>query len=391
MQDSSNFKFPSWSPISQRHRPWGMVSPVLEVMMSRSILSVAILSTVVGLATVQRADAMQQTTTPAPKGPPASFSSSAVERTFSGGAAVPSRRVQTRTESNGKEVVKETIETVGVDGKMKMAQETNTETVRTGANSTQTRRDVYVPDAQGRPRLLETTQIEMQSLGKGSTRSVADTWTPDVNGRLGLAGREVQDVTTPSANVLQTNTTIYRPGPNDPMLESERLQRTERKVSNDVTQAESTRQVRDGNGKWQTAETRSEEVKAAPGQRVAEETVRRADVNGNLSVAERRVTKQSKTNTQDETVSETYLQRIEGVVSSGNRLELSQRVRSTTSATADGGQQTVREVEERDPVNPNAPLRVTGRTVDTIRRVGPDQWELQRQVFALDGNGRLVP
>ncbi|HET9943382.1 MAG TPA: hypothetical protein VFR05_08575, partial [Terriglobia bacterium] len=74
-----------------------------------------------------------------------------------------------------------------------------------------------------------------------------------------------------------------------------------------------------------------------------------------------------------------------------NRLELSQRVRSTTSATADGGQQTVREVEERDPVNPNAPLRVTGRTVDTIRRVGPDQWELQRQVFALDGNGRLVP
>jgi hypothetical protein len=368
-----------------------MVSPVLEVMMSRSILSVAILSTVVGLATVQPADALQQTTTPAPKGPPASFSSSAVERTYSGGAAVPSRRVQTRTETNGKEVVKETIETVGVDGKMRMAQETSTETVRTGANATQTKRDVYVPDAQGRPRLLETTQIDMQSLGAGSTRSVANTFTPDLNGRLGLAGREVQDVTTPSANVLQTNTTIYRPGTNDPLVESERLQRTERKVSNDLTQAESSRQVRDGNGKWQTAETRSEEVRTTPGQRVAEETVRRADVNGALSVSERRVTTQSKKNNQEETVTETYLQNTQAIVSAGNRLELSQRVRNVTAATADGGQQTIREVEERNPVDPKAPMRVIERTVDTVRRVGPDQWELQRQVFALDGNGRLVP
>ena len=54
-------------------------------------------------------------------------------------------------------------------------------------------------------------------------------------------------------------------------------------------------------------------------------------------------------------------------------------------------EQTIREIEERNPVAPIAPMRVTTRTIDTVRQVGPNQWEVQRQVFALDGNGRLVP
>ena len=310
-----------------------------------------------------------------------------MDRTPAGGAAIPSRQVQTRTESNGREVLTEIIETADINGKMKMSLETTSESVRTG-NSTQIKRDVFAPDAQGRRSLLETTQTAVQTLGAGSTRSVADTFRPDVNGRLGLSGREVQDVTTPSPNVRQIDTTIYRPGINEPLLESERVQKTERKVSNDVTQAESTRLTRDGNGRWQTAEKRDEEVRVTGNQRVAEETVRIADVNGVLSVSERRVTKQSKSNGQDETVTETYLQNLQGIANSPNRLELSERVRSTVTATADGGQQTIREVEGRNPVSPNAPMRVIERTVDTVRRVGPDQWELQRQVFALDGNGR---
>ena len=45
------------------------------------------------------------------QGPPASPTSSTIEGSYTAGAAVPSRRVQTRTSSNGREVITETTET----------------------------------------------------------------------------------------------------------------------------------------------------------------------------------------------------------------------------------------------------------------------------------------
>ena len=337
------------------------------------------------------AETKSQPQTQTRKGPPESFTSSAIERSYAGGGGVPSRRTQTRTESNGREVVTEVTETVGVDGRMKVSLETTSETARTAGGTIQTKQAVYAPDAQGRRQMIETTQIDTQALAGGASRSVANTWTPDLNGRLNLSGQEIQEVKSTSTNVTQTDTTIFRPGINEPLLESERLETTERKVSKDLTQSESVRTVRDGNGRWQTAETRNEEVRVTGNERVAEETIRRATVNGALAVSERNVTRQTTGNGREETVTERYLENIQAVVGRSGQLQLSERVRSTTSLSADGSQQTIREVEERNPVDPNAPMRVTTRTIDTVRQVGPNQWEVQRQVLALDGNGRLVP
>ena len=345
-----------------------------EVMMIRSFQNVA--GIVVWLVAPAIA-AVQQT---GPRQPPASSTSSTIEEAYAG-AALPTRRVQTRTSSNGREVLTETTETPGPDGRMKMSQETTTETVRTGADSTQTKRDVFVPDPQGRPRLTETTQTDVQTSRDGSSRSVANTMTPDANGRLSISSREIQETKSVSPAVKQTDTSIFRPGVNEPLVESERLQETERKVSSSVTQRESTRFLRDGNGRWQATEARNEEVRTAGAERITEETVRRIGENGSLALSEKRVTKESRSGGQEHAVIETY---------TGTRLELSQRVR-TTSTTSDRGEEIVREVEERNPVAANAPLRVIERTVETKRQTGPDRWEIQRQVFALDGNGRLVP
>lgn len=357
----------------------------MNVMVSRSFQSIIV---ILALLTVAAPHSRAQQ---APKGPPATFSSSEIERSYAGDSGIPSRRVQTRTQSNGREVITETTERPDADGRMRMALETTTETIRTGADSTQTKHDVFVPDGQGRRRLLETSQTDVQTLGAGSSRSVTNSWIPDLNGRLSLSGQRVEEIKTPSANVRQTDTTIYSPGLNQPLQETERLQKTETKVSNALTQTESTRFLRDGNGKWQTAETRSEEVRTTGTERVAEATVRKVNVNGRLEVTEKTVTKQSRNNGQDETVTENYAQNVEGIVGGGSRLELNQRVRSTVAAAADGSQQTIREVEGRSAVSPGAPLRVIERTIETVRQVGPNQWEVQRQVFALDGNGRLVP
>jgi pyruvate carboxylase len=53
--------------------------------------------------------------------------------------------------------------------------------------------------------------------------------------------------------------------------------------------------------------------------------------------------------------------------------------------------QKVVEVEGRNPAAPYGPLRVEERIVETVRAVGQDRFETQRQVFTLDGNGKLVP
>ena len=55
------------------------------------------------------------------------------------------------------------------------------------------------------------------------------------------------------------------------------------------------------------------------------------------------------------------------------------------------GSQTVEETEERNPGSPSEPLRVVQRSVTTLRRSGTDSYVSERQVFELDGNGRLVP
>jgi hypothetical protein len=131
-------------------------------------------------------------------------------------------------------------------------------------------------------------------------------------------------------------------------------------------------------------------VRLDGGGRATEETVRRPGLDGNLYVGERSVTTQSGINGQSETLTEIYTDSALGVAGVEGRLQLEQRVRLTTANSA-AGQQTIREVESRNPGAPRDRLRVTERTIETLRRVGPDRWEVQRDVFALDGNGRLAP
>ena len=86
-----------------------------------------------------------------------------------------------------------------------------------------------------------------------------------------------------------------------------------------------------------------------------------------------------------------YARDDRGRVRSDSRDGLSRRIRVSSTVTADGGRNTIEEVEERNPVAPNDPLRLVRRTVTTVRQIGPDRWSTERQIFERDQNGRLVP
>jgi hypothetical protein len=156
-----------------------------------------------------------------------------------------------------------------------------------------------------------------------------------------------------------------------------------------VVQHDSTHLVRDINGRWQPIETRRGEAREIGAERIEEDTIQRRDINGKLALDEKTVTRRSNANAQDDVVIEIYAPYVDGLPRSDSRLPLSQRVHRTTTATADGGRYTIEEVEGRNLVAPNDPLRVIRRTVTTVRQIGTDRWVTERQLFERDVNGRL--
>ena len=119
--------------------------------------------------------------------------------------------------------------------------------------------------------------------------------------------------------------------------------------------------------------------------------IRRPDLNGTLVLSERNVIHRSEANGSRQEVIETYAYDAEGFVRSDGHLALHQRVRTSTTETADGGRQTVEEVEGHNLVAYREPMRVVRRVVETVRQTDPGRWVIDREVFELDLNGRLVP
>ena len=320
-----------------------------------------------------------------PQGP----ARSVIERTYPAGDLAPSRSVQTRSESGGREVVVETSEAPDIEGRLAPIQEIVMETIRTAPNTAQTRHDVF-GFADRRRKLLETTESQREAQANGDTSAVHNTRAQDLNGRLGLMSRQMEQTRSTAPDVRQTDTTLLAPDLNEALRETERIEYTERRINPGVVRHDSTHLVRDVNGRWQPIETRRGEAREiGASERIEEETIQRRDINGKLAVDERTVTRRSNANEQDRVVIETHARYADGLLRSDSRLALSQRVHRTTTATANGGRYTVEEVEGRSGVAPNDPMRVIRRTVTTVRQIGTDRWVTERQVFERDVNGRL--
>jgi hypothetical protein len=302
------------------------------------------------------------------------------QRTYVRGDVAPRRHVQTRTESDGREVVVEAVEALDIEGRFGAIEETVTETTRPAPGAVYTRRDVFRVTADRRRMLAETTESQQETRANGDT-TVHNTWSADVNGHLRLTSRLVEQTTSTGPDLRRTDTTLLVPHVNERLRETERTEYTERIIPG-VVRHDSTHMVRDVNGRWRAIEVRRGEVREiGPSERVEEETIQRPDVNGRLAVAETNVIRSDR-NEQD-VVIETYAPYTDG------RPPLRERVRRTTTATADGGSYTVEEVEARNPVAPSDPLRVIRRTVTTVRPIGAGEWATERQVFERDVNGRL--
>ena len=314
---------------------------------------------------------------------------SVVEPTYEAGDVMPLRRVETRSKSNGREVVVETVEELDIEGRMAPALEIVTETTSTKPNAADTRQDVFTFTADHRRKLVETTESRRDTQPNGNTSAVRNTWASDINGRLRLTSRQTEHTTSSASDVRRTETTLLLPH-DQTLQEAERVEHAARRINPQVVRYDSTHLVRDVNGRWQPVETRRGEVREiGASEHLEEETIQRPDMNGKLAVSETNVIRRSTAKNEEDVVIETHAPYTDGVPGADGQLPLSQRVHRTTTATADGGSYTVEEVEARNPVAPTEPMRVVSRTVTTVRSIGTDEWVTERQVFERDVNGQL--
>jgi hypothetical protein len=237
---------------------------------------------------------------------------------------------------------------------------------------------------------MQRTEVDEQTLSNGDIQSVESTRLRDVNGGLGPTIQRAESTRSATSDGARSQTTILQPGTSGSLEENARTERTERRVGAALATTETTELLRDVNGRWQPSETRRRDARGVgTSEHVEEETIQRLDTAGRLTLTERSTTRRSASTGRDDVLIETYAQDLDGYAASQAPLQLTRRVRRSTTPSSDGGRSVVEEVEARSRVSPGDPLRVVRREVTNVRRTGPDQWLTERQVFERDVNGRM--
>jgi len=301
----------------------------------------------------------------------------------------PSRTSETHTDASGRTVDNQSIETMGMYGRYAPYLDLHKETVKVDANTVRTVERAFGRDSEGRKTLVQVTEEEKRSLPGGEVKVVRTTSNPDANRALQVVQREIQDTRQISPNVQETKSTFLTASPNGGLAAS--MQTTERntKTSDHNVEFRKSTLLPDSNGNWQLSEVREGTVKDDGKDRTKEERVLQPGTDGNLSVVERTLSKESENAAGEKrSTVETYSNNLPGSPVEGS-LRLNQRVTTVQRKGEDGTQSTVKQVEQRNPGQPSDTLGVTQEAIDIVRPGLGGTTRQTQTLRSLDSNGNL--
>jgi hypothetical protein len=156
-----------------------------------------------------------------------------------------------------------------------------------------------------------------------------------------------------------------------------------RQQSPGVEQVHRTQLLPNGNGGWQTGEVRDEIVRTdANGNRSTERQVSAPDANGQLSVAERTVTRDTKNGAVRTEQVDRYVPSVSGT------LELDSHMR-VVQTTGPGGTQVKSETDTRNPIAPSDGLKPSQITVQTSAPNAQGGRNVSSSTSGADPNGGM--
>jgi hypothetical protein len=301
--------------------------------------------------------------------------------------ANPSRTIQTHTQNGNRTVDVRSLQTRASDGSFQPYQDIETETVRVNDTITHSTTRTFVRDGNGAKALFQVTDEENQTLPGGASKVVRTTSNPDANGNLQLVQREVQETQKTGPDTGETKTTVMLPSINGGLTPAMQTQEHQKHTGNTV-EIQKTTLLSDGAGTWQVGEVRHTTINSDDKNRGSEESVSRPDSEGKLAEITRTVNKESEDiSGQKNGSEETYSVDVPGTARDSS-LHLVQRV-TTTQHTGSGNKQSTQQVvEQTNPGNPEAGLRVTAVTTDTVN-VGASGAQAIRTTQVRDGSGSL--
>ena len=188
-------------------------------------------------------------------------------------------------------------------------------------------------------------------------------------------------------DAFQTKKTIFLPGPNNALMEKERIQQTERRKGDAAVEIDRVRYLSGLNGAWNTAERRLSQNTLNKERTRTDEQVYQYDVNNRLSLTQQlSITEWKDVSGQTRWQADSYAPNIEG------RLQLSSRTTLTQTPVAGGRQETTELLEKPSPVAPGEGLKSVRKIVEKVQGAGTDVTERRLEILEPDltGGWRIV-
>ena len=294
------------------------------------------------------------------------------------------RTVESHVKSGNRTLDKQSIEERDASGNIGSAQDNETESVQVNASTVRTTTRTF-ERSNGIRTLIRITEDETQTLPGGGSKSVRTVSNPDSSGNVQVFQREISETKKISRDVEVTKTTVMMPSVNGGLAPAMQIEERQQRNGNSTDFKKTTRTL-DGGGYWQVSEVRQGTIKEDGKNRSTDERVSRPDPSGNLGEVSRTVKKESESPSGEKHNSvDTYSVDVPGSTRDGS-LHMVQRETATQSASSTGQQTTVQKIEQPDPGNPSAGLRVVTITSDTVRS-GPTGAQGTRTVQIRNGSG----
>ena len=305
-------------------------------------------------------------------------------------AASPTRTREVHTESNGHVIDKTITETLGPDGRYIPYSETEKESVRVNDTTVRTIERDYGTGPDGERTIIQQRQDETRTLPGGEEKTERTVSNLDGNGGLQVVQRELVDSKQVSPGVISTKSTIYSADGSGGLGATVQTELTEKKTDAGAKEFKKTTMLSDGAGHWQVNEVREGTTQPqAGGGQIKEESVRRLDPSGALSVQERTVTREAAASGGEKrATTETYSTNVPGLTIASSP-QLVKRV-ETVQRTGPGGQQsTTQQVEQVDPGDPSSGVHLAEQATDTVRPGNNGVAQQQTTISVVGPDGQM--
>jgi hypothetical protein len=301
---------------------------------------------------------------------------------------IPVRIIESHSQNGNRTLDKRSVEIRGTDGHFGPYQDVEKETLTVDASTVRTTMRTFARDVNGVKALMQVTEEEKHILPGDDSNIVRVTYNPDVNGRLQPVQREIVETKKIGKDLEETNTTVMLPSVNGGLAPACKTHELRKRAANDTVETEKTTWFPDVNGKWQLSEIRQNITTQEAKDRRIEERVFRPDAEGKLGQISRVVSQESaSTSGEERSVVEAYSIDVPGTTRDGS-LHLVERKTSTGSSSSTGERATEQKVEQTNPGDPGAGLRVSV-VVDGRMVPGPSGEQSTVTIRGRDSNGRL--